>query len=116
MKLLLALLLLLLAPSCTSTGAAPVTVYARFDTSWILYDGQVFVSNAAVEGEAAILGKMTGIPIMGPLTLQPGKLIASHKGTGDSFAGDTGVPLPSWAASVFPPGYAEFLGVTFESD
>lgn len=119
MQLILTTVLLLVLAACTSTGGAPVTAYAAVSPelnpppAWILFDGNVLVARGAVGGEAGVVGKGTGIPLLGPLTIQEGEVVVYRREPEERLVLAPGEPLPVWARGAFPPGLAERLGVTF---
>lgn len=111
----LATLALLLLPACLSPdGGTPfVASFTVADAGYAKTDGNALVVSGTVAMRAELYAKGTDAPLVLPIVVDEGTVVAINRDLSEKVVLEPGEPLPWWAALLFRIGEAAELGVTF---
>lgn len=117
-RCLVLILVSLFAFACK--GGAPVVASVKIEgatgasVGFVKYDGDLLLARGEVELTAELYFKGSGEPVLLPAGVEAGKQIAVSKSAKIKLEAPAGTPIPAIFASLFKPGEAAALGVTFE--
>lgn len=111
--LILALALAGLA-ACAQLGFVATANLSGTGAVWT--DGAVLVALGELEGDFTVYSKQPGIQVFFPTQVQEGQVTVINQATGEELHLALGEPLPAYCRSLFRPGEAEALGLTFSPE
>lgn len=103
--------LLLVVAGCATAGFVATATMEGRGAAWT--DGMIMVAVGEFEGDFTIFGKSTGIEVVFPAYVREGEVLVVNRTTGEELRFALGEPLPAYCRSLFRPGEAEALGLTF---